>query len=74
MIHGVVPSYYLKQMAQAIIQRLDGIQGVRNLVEVRGTEVGRAEHSEEDTFPSHTVEAGATSSDERQLYCPAGDN
>ena len=32
---GVVPSYYLKQMAQTIIQRLEGVQSVMNLVEVR---------------------------------------
>jgi hypothetical protein len=34
-VHGVVPSYYLKQIAQTTILRLDGIRGVRNLVEVR---------------------------------------
>ncbi len=33
-VHGIVPSYYLKQMAQTAILRLDGIRGVRNLVEV----------------------------------------
>ena len=36
-VHGVVPSYYLKQMAQTAILRLDGIRGVKNLVEVGGT-------------------------------------
>ena len=34
-LHGVLPSYYLKQMAQTIVLRLDGIHSVRNLVEVR---------------------------------------
>jgi hypothetical protein len=38
-VHGVVSSYYLKQMAQAVLQRLDGIQTVRNLVEVRVSEL-----------------------------------
>lgn len=33
-VHGVLPSYFLKQVAQTILQRLDGIQKVRNLVEV----------------------------------------
>jgi hypothetical protein len=37
-VHGVVPSYYLKQMAQTVIQQLDAIQGIKNLVEVRATE------------------------------------
>jgi BON domain len=36
-VHGVVPSYYLKQMAQAVILRLNGIRSVMNLVEVRET-------------------------------------
>jgi hypothetical protein len=35
-VTGVVPSYYLKQMAQALLQPLDGLRGVTNLVEVRG--------------------------------------
>lgn len=35
-VHGVVASYFLKQMAQTLIQQLDGIQRVTNLVEVRG--------------------------------------
>ena len=34
-VHGVVPSYYLKQIAQTAILRLHGIRSVRNLVEVR---------------------------------------
>jgi hypothetical protein len=33
-VHGAVPSYYLKQMAQSAIQRLEGIRGVTNLVQV----------------------------------------
>jgi hypothetical protein len=36
-VHGVLPSYDLKQMAQAAILRLDGIRSVTNLVEVRVT-------------------------------------
>jgi osmotically-inducible protein OsmY len=34
-VHGLVTSYFLKQMAQTVIQQLDGIQRVTNLVEVR---------------------------------------
>lgn len=34
-VQGVVASYFLKQMAQTLIQQLDGIQRVTNLVEVR---------------------------------------
>ena len=34
-VQGVVPSYFLKQMAQTVIWRLDGIKSVTNLVEVR---------------------------------------
>ena len=34
-VQGVVPSYYLKQMAQSAVLRLDGVRSVRNLVEVR---------------------------------------
>jgi hypothetical protein len=34
-VHGVLPSYYLKQMAQVVISRLDGVRAVTNLVEVR---------------------------------------
>jgi len=34
-VRGFLPSYYLKQMAQTILQRLDGISTVMNLVEVR---------------------------------------
>lgn len=36
-VHGILPSYYLKQMAQSAIQRLNGIRGVNNLVEVQAT-------------------------------------
>jgi hypothetical protein len=45
-VHGVVPSYYLKQVAQAVILRLDGIRSVTNLVEVRGT--GRVQPGDEE--------------------------
>ncbi len=34
-IEGIVPSYFLKQMAQTVIRQLDGVENVRNLVEVR---------------------------------------
>jgi BON domain len=37
-VHGILPSYYLKQIAQTIVLRLEGIEGVVNLVEVRGTD------------------------------------
>jgi hypothetical protein len=35
-VHGVLPSYYLKRMARAVIPRLGGTRSVTNLVEVRG--------------------------------------
>jgi hypothetical protein len=34
-VHGIVPSYYLKQVAQTLLLRLDGIRSVKNLVDVR---------------------------------------
>jgi hypothetical protein len=34
-VHGRVPSYFLKQVAQTAILRLDGVRSVRNLVEVQ---------------------------------------
>ncbi|GIW79557.1 MAG: hypothetical protein KatS3mg105_1364 [Gemmatales bacterium] len=34
-VSGLVPCYYLKQIAQAVIQRLEDVAGVRNLVVVR---------------------------------------
>jgi hypothetical protein len=37
-VHVILPSYFLKQMAQPIIQRLEGIQSVVNMVEVRETD------------------------------------
>jgi carbon storage regulator CsrA len=37
-IHGTVPSYYLKQMAQCVIQRLEGVRRVTNFVEVQATQ------------------------------------
>lgn len=52
-VTGVVSSCYLKQMAQTIIQRLEGVQRVMNLVEVRET----------DSCSSLDNEEGATSSD-----------
>jgi osmotically-inducible protein OsmY len=35
-ITGTVPSFYLKQLAQAAIKQLDGVGSVRNLVTVSG--------------------------------------
>jgi hypothetical protein len=35
-LSGTVPSFYLKQVAQAVLLRLGGIRAVRNAVEVRG--------------------------------------
>jgi hypothetical protein len=35
LITGIVPSYYLKLMAQSILLRLGGIRSVTNLVEVQ---------------------------------------
>jgi hypothetical protein len=37
-VHGVVPSWFLKQMAQVLLLRLDGVRGVANRVSVRGTD------------------------------------
>jgi hypothetical protein len=34
-LSGVLPTYYLKQMAQSLLLRLEQVRGVRNLVEVR---------------------------------------
>ncbi len=34
-VSGLVPSYYLKQLAQARLLKLAGASGVKNLVEVR---------------------------------------
>ncbi len=54
-VHGVLPSYYLKQMAQVILQRLDGIRSVINLVEVRGTVLVRAADHEPNVFPNERM-------------------
>lgn len=54
-VHGVVPSYYLKQMAQTIIQRLEGVQSVINLVEVRETD-SCSWDNEEDAAASQSLE------------------
>jgi hypothetical protein len=34
-LSGVVPTFYLKQVAQTLLLRLGEVQGVKNLVEVR---------------------------------------
>jgi hypothetical protein len=49
-IRGVLPSYYLKQMAQAAIQRLEGVQSVMNLVEVRVSEGVQLVWDDENNF------------------------
>lgn len=38
-VHGILPSYYLKQIAQTIIQRIEGVQNVMNMVEDRETDL-----------------------------------
>jgi hypothetical protein len=37
-LSGVVSSFFLKQMAQAIVLRLERVERVRNLIEVRRTQ------------------------------------
>lgn len=32
---GVVPTFYLKQVAQAVIQRIERVQGIRNEIQVQ---------------------------------------
>ena len=49
-VHGILPSYYLKQIAQTIVLRLEGIEGVVNLVEVQGTD-SRPYCEDEDVAP-----------------------
>jgi osmotically-inducible protein OsmY len=34
-LHGAVPSYFLKQVAQELVRRVDGIHRVVNHIEVR---------------------------------------
>jgi hypothetical protein len=46
---GIVPTYYLKQMAQTIILRLEGIRSMVNLVEVRESD-RRQPVGDEGTF------------------------
>jgi BON domain len=46
-VHGSVPTYYLKQMAQTLINRLGSIRSVSNMVEVRF-----AENANIHAFPS----------------------
>jgi hypothetical protein len=50
-VHGVVPSYFLKQMAQTVIRRLDGVETVRNLVEVRYWDRHQPVGEHERSFP-----------------------
>jgi hypothetical protein len=55
-VHGIRPSYYLKQMAQTIIQRIEGIQNVMNMVEDRETDSCPWEHEDEapEVDPYHS--------------------
>jgi hypothetical protein len=34
-LSGVLPTFYLKQLAQTVLLRLEEVRGVKNLVEVR---------------------------------------
>jgi hypothetical protein len=54
-VHGILPSYYLKQVAQSIVLRLNGIEGVMNLVEVRGID-SRPCCENEDEAPDYVIE------------------
>ena len=56
-VHGTVPNYYLKQMAQTLINRLETIRSVTNLVEVRGT----------DSFPYWNFEDDDTFSEATEV-------
>lgn len=42
-LHGRLPSYYLKQVAQETVARLDGVIQVVNEVEVEGSPYAEAE-------------------------------
>jgi len=55
-VHGILPSYYLKQMAQTIIQRIEGIQNVMKMVEDRETDSCPWEHVDEapEVDPYHS--------------------
>src|ERR1700683_3777436 len=52
-VHGILPSYYLKQVAQTIVLRLEGIEGVVNLVEVRGID---SRPCSENEAPDYVIE------------------
>jgi len=45
---GVVPSYFLKQVAQEVVLRLNYVQHVKNLVEVRRADFGPALDPDEE--------------------------
>ena len=57
-VTGVVHSFYLKQMVQTLLQRLDGIQSVMNLVEVRETDSHPGWENDEDEPSSEAREVG----------------
>ncbi len=48
-ISGSVPSFFLKQMAQEAVLRLDQVREVRNLVEVWAAEYGQRFQFEEES-------------------------
>ena len=41
-LHGQVSSYFQKQMAQEAVRRVDGVRGIRNLIEVQWAEIQKA--------------------------------
>ena len=43
-LHGVVSSYFQKQMAQETIRRVDGVTEINNLLEVSWSRCQAAEH------------------------------
>jgi len=59
-VHGVLPTYYLKQMAQAILRPLDGLQGVTNFVEVRGADRGQPVDNGDVALSDQAPEIGAS--------------
>jgi osmotically-inducible protein OsmY len=41
-LRGCLPSYYLKQIAQAAVARIDGVERIDNQIEVIGTALNHA--------------------------------
>lgn len=52
-IHGRLPSYYLKQVAQAVVAGVEGVDGVVNLIKV-GTPAARPEPDSVSGHPSRS--------------------